>query len=688
MRFLFAIALAAAVIVSASASETDRLLAGLTGDNEAARSEARQMLVRQQIQVVHRLTPLVSHENRAVAAAAMRVLEDFAGEVTRPGREEDQHEVARAFVALAQPGVCDRTLDAAFRLIPLVAPEGYDLTVVAAWLRDPDHREAARASLELTGTAQARAALRGALQGSGPDFQVALLDSLAQLAHRDSLPVARALLDHQSDAVRVAAARVVARAGGLHDAAGIQTVLAETYGKHHHDAGEALSVLAERLLLAGGNWDHAIALYHALLTGFPDPVVRGLGIAGLGRHGDERSVPVIAEAVKADDGEPLIPQALAAFHALDGEGVRQAFLRIHPELPPAMQTGMLSVYAHKRDRRFVDWMLAGLDAPDAQSRQTAMLALADARFPEAADAIIAALNLDEEEQHLAQLRLLERTAAALEAQGETAAAGRAYLAVYRGTPFPGARRMALEGIKRCPVPEAYEVILSEVDTGAIDALPVDLLVGLTRALYDAGRTDEAERTLDALIGRAGHGATVDVLIAGLHDAPVKGGLRSRLGFLTEWHAVGPFPWSMDDGFTVNHVNAPDVDIEASYEDGGGERLTWKAIITPSPHGFFDLTAIFGAHDHCSVYAVTTVILAEASEGVLRVGSDDGIKVWVNGEPVLERNVDRGMALDQDNAAVSLKEGENEIVIQVTQNLAGWGFVARLTDAEGRGLTVD
>jgi len=80
-----------------------------------------------------------------------------------------------------------------------------------------------------------------------------------------------------------------------------------------------------------------------------------------------------------------------------------------------------------------------------------------------------------------------------------------------------------------------------------------------------------------------------------------------------------------------------------------------------------------------------VDVPEAGDAVLRCGSDDGIKVWINGEVVLNRDVDRGAKVDQDQAPCKLKAGANEILVEISQGGGGWNFNLRFTTPDGRPL---
>ena len=65
-----------------------------------------------------------------------------------------------------------------------------------------------------------------------------------------------------------------------------------------------------------------------------------------------------------------------------------------------------------------------------------------------------------------------------------------------------------------------------------------------------------------------------------------------------------------------------------------------------------------------------------------MGSDDGLKVWWNGEVVLAHNVARAVAPGQEKVTVHAKSGWNLLMLKVTQNNQGWGACARITNPDG------
>jgi len=66
-------------------------------------------------------------------------------------------------------------------------------------------------------------------------------------------------------------------------------------------------------------------------------------------------------------------------------------------------------------------------------------------------------------------------------------------------------------------------------------------------------------------------------------------------------------------------------------------------------------------------------------GTLGIGSDDGVKVWLNGELVHENWVIRGVAEDDDRVQVNFKKGKNQLVLKIQNGEGPWGFCCRELD---------
>ncbi|PTY08011.1 hypothetical protein DB347_00020 [Opitutaceae bacterium EW11] len=82
-------------------------------------------------------------------------------------------------------------------------------------------------------------------------------------------------------------------------------------------------------------------------------------------------------------------------------------------------------------------------------------------------------------------------------------------------------------------------------------------------------------------------------------------------------------------------------------------------------------------EYCVGYAYAEFDVAEACPALFGLGSDDGVKIWLNGELVKNSWVRRMTQIDEDLVAVKLKPGKNRILIKI-QNVEGeWSFFLRI-----------
>jgi len=82
------------------------------------------------------------------------------------------------------------------------------------------------------------------------------------------------------------------------------------------------------------------------------------------------------------------------------------------------------------------------------------------------------------------------------------------------------------------------------------------------------------------------------------------------------------------------------------------------------------------------YAVATVTAKRAAEALLTLGSNDGAKVWVNGEQVYAKHIGRGARPHDERIPIRLREGPNQVLLKVENWGAGWGFYVAIVDFDG------
>ncbi len=660
----------------------DTLVQDLGGADKAARVTARQLLPKQSIEAVPKLFPLLNSENPDALWAAMRVLEDFANQVGVAGREKERQKVTDAIMTLLAKEQSPVSREKGLRLLPLVVPEGYDVAPMAALLRDAEWREKARESLSLLNTHEARKALADVLKETDDAFRVAVLDGFAVTKHAENVKPALAWAKEGTPEVRLAAARALAWTADMKLVPLFQSIRTEVPDALRKDAEDILLRLADNLARSGGKWEYAMRIYRDVLKTSASIPVRGAAVSGLGRYGDDT---VVADIIAATASQrDLEGPALNALRMLSGNASSQAMLEAYPSASESMRAAMLDVFGSKKDARFLPFLNEATKSTDPQTRTAAVAALSASELPGAVEALAGLANTGSAEDKALATGALTAMASAMVARGESDAAGKAYYGLYRAAATDELRAQALEGIKRYPVAESFDLIIQHLGEGDVAKMDAGTLAGLVKALFDAGRKEEGQKLIAELFPRMTAPGDVRKIVEFLLPILGPDELAKRLGVVRKWRAVGPFPWSAAEAFTKTHINEPNVDLKATYTEGK-DTLSWKPVETGDLLGVIDFMGSMGTLSNVSAYAFTRIHVDAATDAQVRCGSDDGIKVWVNGVAVHENNVDRGTAPDSDRAPIKLKAGDNDLLVRVTQGGGGWNFCLRLTQPDGRTL---
>jgi hypothetical protein len=96
----------------------------------------------------------------------------------------------------------------------------------------------------------------------------------------------------------------------------------------------------------------------------------------------------------------------------------------------------------------------------------------------------------------------------------------------------------------------------------------------------------------------------------------------------------------------------------------------------------DLERLFPRADHVIAYALTYVDSPKDQDVVLRIGSDDGVKMWLNDANVHTNAVYRPFLEGEDQKKVTLRKGVNKLLVKVDQSGAAWGFAVDFVDEDG------
>ncbi|MBI2302152.1 MAG: hypothetical protein HYU66_24880, partial [Armatimonadetes bacterium] len=113
---------------------------------------------------------------------------------------------------------------------------------------------------------------------------------------------------------------------------------------------------------------------------------------------------------------------------------------------------------------------------------------------------------------------------------------------------------------------------------------------------------------------------------------------------------------------------------------------WTAPDGLAPYSL-DFLAHHGGGENVAGYALCTIFADGERPVRLLAGSDDGIRVWLNGKLAIDDGGVKVVPVDGDKADVTLQAGENRILVECQQAGGGWQFSLRLTTPDGRPIVV-
>ncbi len=165
-------------------------------------------------------------------------------------------------------------------------------------------------------------------------------------------------------------------------------------------------------------------------------------------------------------------------------------------------------------------------------------------------------------------------------------------------------------------------------------------------------------------------------------------------FMTRWLVCGPFPVFDDEekpqdkagpirafgrDFLTQHGGEKKIEptLQMAHQSGGKE-YPWQPLA--SEGNLINLSGLYGPKEFVLAYAWAKIEMNETRAGLLGIGSDDAVKVWLNGELVHESWTDRAVNPDDDLVPVDFQAGKNSLLIKVQNGRGPWGFACRLMDA--------
>jgi HEAT repeat protein len=551
--------------------------------------------------------------------------------------------------------------------------------------------------LNVPGTTEALAALLPRLK---TPLQIALVESLSQRGDPAAAPALTALASSCSPQVHPAIIEALGKMGG-------PSVIPLISGFAVTGTPEARKA-ARRALLELHRGNMTEALVRQLPLSSPD--VQAELARAIGYRGEDAAVPKLLELAEGD-AEPVRKAALqglgmlvnrtqavllveyvlktkdapsreAAAGALNTAyqrlQLRRGQFNVEPLVEgigigsPEAKIALLPICSGLVSPR-VRLALRGATAdPDSRVRAAAVRALCDSIDVDLWEEMVnvARQSKDQNERSLATataVRVLTQEEAAKFSTGQRSAIFAGLLSTANR---PEDKRVVLSGLAELPNIEALRVVESALDDQALQNEAARAAIKIAVAL-PSSEAQNCEAVLQKAVANSADPATRKAV-----EETIKQ-IEATADYLTDWHAAGPFRQQDKDYAALFEIIFPP-------ERGDAKDVLWRPLpagTDPKRPFVMDLLKLLGG-EQCVAYARTWVRSDREVPALLELGSDDGVKVWLNDRQVYALNAARPLQPGSDKVKVTLHSGWNNLLLKVTQNNLAWEFCVRFRNQDG------
>jgi len=556
--------------------------------------------------------------------------------------------------------------------------------------QDVDIRQAAsRFIIEMPGKAATKA-FAAALASLSPDEQVKLIDALVARGDVAAAPEVTRLIDSTHEGVRIAAIKALAVMGDASSVARLAKAVSAGGA-----VGEAATDSLNRLKGEG------VSEAMARLLDSPEPQLRSAILNVLTTRADKTMTPAMLKAAR-DKDENVRKAAIQGLTAVAGE----------KELGELV--GLLLAAGSASERGAVQRALssAALRVDDLDARAAPLVAALARAGAAAKVALISVLGRLGGEKALAAVRgQLEASSTDVATEAVRAlhswpdpAPAADLLRIIKTTKDRTRKVLAFRGyIRMANMPSdrsaaettaMYEQALrlatsaaekKSVLSGLANARSPEALKLVAGLLGEEALKAEAELACVQIAGNA-RDAAPDEARAALRkviDSTKNDSLRQKArgilnemdkyrGYITSWLVSGPYT----EGSSYETPYPP--------EKKGAGNVQWQVLSKGVGAQVIDLKQAFGG-DNRAVYLKTGVSSPTDQDVLLEMGSDDGIKVWINGKLVHANNANRPCRPAEDKAKARLRKGWNALLVKISQNGGDWAFSIRICRPDGAAL---
>lgn len=621
--------------------------------------------------------------------AMVDALLDCAGQFLKSGDRAVAQAIYAQFNAASEK---EQVRVAAYAGLIKAAESGRTLELVMTGLTSSDVAQQA-AALRLAVTVQdakATAAFTHLLTKAVPPLQVALLRLLQQRGDVSAAPTVFTQAQNPDASVRVAAITALGKLGDMTSVALLANAATSQDEAEQKAARLALTELrrgnvAEAMIaqLPTANPGVQVELIRALtarmdktsapklleLASTGTPAAQRSALRGLEQLADASHVPALVKLLEAAKDESSRANIQSVFEVLadrtpPGEKVNvSAIVQGLKSTNVTTRVALLQVGAFFADSKLRDAFRVALKDANPQVRSAAERAVCNSRDAKLMPELLElAKNAPEINVRALALEGYVRLVGENDAGFPTPRRVQMLRSAYDLASRAEEKRLVLAALSAAPNLESLQVVEASLNDNGVKAESEVAIVRIAKALLPAEPT-AATRVL-RLLGESGSTPTVQA------------GARSTLKqFDSGWLYAGPHGRKGLEAMAL-------FDVEFGPERG--REVEWRrapGTADLARPGEVDLLSVAN-REQGVMYLKTRVFVPVAQEVLFEIGSDDGIKLWLNEKLIHANNTIRGLTPGEDKLKATLHEGWNELSAKVTQSTTGWGMMLNIKNPDG------
>ncbi len=672
--------LAAGPLRAQDAGSLATLATDVASDDAATRLAAFEKLVALGGEAVDGLLDMLMEPGEGDDAGARYALHGMAMRAGRVGAEEraDFATALSAYLAGDAPAGVKQFVIRQLQ----IAGGAESVGALAACLAEAELVNPACQALIANPSLDANEALREALSKAEASLRVPIIQALGARRDAEAVPMCFEQAVSENVAVRVAAITALGCIGDPSAEMAIAEAVGRDDERESRAAFDAYLHLGEQMQ-TDGHRAEAAGVYGRALEAATAGTSCSAALLGIGRAGSGKDAGTLLPYL--GDPDPMISQAARqSLGHLRGPGIVGALAKAMKGAEPSAKATVLHVLAQREEPGAAQVLRGATKDDSAEVRVTACQLLDRLDDPSLEPTLLTAANTGSDTVHPVALEAYMRLAEVNAQDGRASEARRMYGRALDAARTDALCGMALRGLATVPSSESLRELQPFLQSESLRKDALRAYVAIAKSMADAGHEEQAIRMLQRALALGPPSDAGQAAADTLRELGIEIDVARSGGFVTAWWFLGPFP-----GESIRDKQPPEdgVDLAASIKSGESE-LRWTSHKTTDVSGIVNLSKLMTPNQRVAAYLYAEVTVEEAQDVLLKTGSDDGMKCWLNGKVVHRYPNPRSLTVDEDSVEAQLAAGVNRILVKVVNGGGGWACCVRITDRDGRPLAFE